>query len=352
MSRNSMKHHIPLWKERFVRGALQRGYSPNLIDNIWNMIQSFVGYSFCKPHSASYTMLSFTCAYLKAHFTAEFLASVISNQGGYYSSYAYMSEARRFGIKILKPDINNSMHYWYGRSNKIQMGFMSIKGLKRKAINLILDDRKAGRFISLDDFLFRVDIHISDAMALTNANCFRSIAQDLTHQQIAYQVAGFYLQDRSSRSIKPGPLNSHLSSSDLYELEMDTFGFPISVHPLSKYRPILSPRIKYAKDIPSHFGRSIYLIGIYITRKESKTSRSEPMGFLTLEDESDIYECVLFPNVFKLFGDLLRWETLLIIRGTVEKSFGVYNINIEKIASIQQLIKRNQNNPFSSKHSH
>tara|TARA_B100000941_G_scaffold215955_1_gene158950 strand:+ start:432 stop:3407 length:2976 start_codon:yes stop_codon:yes gene_type:complete len=352
MSRNSMKHHIPLWKERFVRGALQRGYSPNLIDNIWDMIQSFVGYSFCKPHSASYTMLSFTCAYLKAHFTAEFLASVISNQGGYYSSYAYMSEARRFGIKILKPDINNSMHYWYGRSNKIQMGFMSIKGLKRKAINLILDDRKAGRFISLDDFLFRVDIHISDAMALTNANCFRSIAQDLTHQQIAYQVAGFYLQDRSSRSIKPGPLNSHLSSSDLYELEMDTFGFPISVHPLSKYRPILSPRIKYAKDIPSHFGRSIYLIGIYITRKESKTSRSEPMGFLTLEDESDIYECVLFPNVFKLFGDLLRWETLLIIRGTVEKSFGVYNINIEKIASIQQLIKRNQNNPFSSKHSH
>ena len=74
------------------------------------------------------------------------------------------------------------------------------------------------------------------------------------------------------------------------------------------------------------------------------------MGFLTLEDESDIYECVLFPNVFKLFGDLLRWETLLIIRGTVEKSFGVYSINIEKMASIQQLIKRNQNNPFSSKY--
>ena len=69
------------------------------------MISSFIGFSFCKPHSASYTMLSFTCAYLKAHFPAEFLAAVISNQG-YYSSYAYMSEARRFGIKILQPDIN------------------------------------------------------------------------------------------------------------------------------------------------------------------------------------------------------------------------------------------------------
>ena len=70
------------------------------------MISSFIGFSFCKPHSASYAMLAMTCAYLKTHFTAKFIASVISNQGGYYSNYAYMSEAKRFGIKILYPDIN------------------------------------------------------------------------------------------------------------------------------------------------------------------------------------------------------------------------------------------------------
>jgi len=87
-------------------------------------------------------------------------------------------------------------------------------------------------------------------------------------------------------------------------------------------------------------GQSIYLIGVYITRKETATGNSEPMEFLTLEDETDIYECVLFPDVFQEFGDMLHWETLFIIRGIVEESFGVYTITIEKMASLQQWVKK------------
>ena len=70
------------------------------------------------------------------------------------------------------------------------------------------------------------------------------------------------------------------------------------------------------------------------------TRQSEPMEFLTLEDETDIYECVLFPDVFKEYGDLLHWETLFIIRGTVEQSFGVYSVTIEKMGSLQQWVRR------------
>ena len=340
MSRDSMQHLVPSWKQKFMDGAQRRGYSSNMINDIWNMIVSFVGYSFCKPHSASYAMLSFTCAYLKAHFPAEFLAAVISNQGGYYSSYAYMSEARRFGINILHPDINASGYHWYGKNTEIRVGLMSIKRLRQKAIDLILDERKAGKFDCLDDFLFRVDLDLADAMALTNAGCFRSIAPDLSHQDIAYKVAGFYLQNSPQNSFGSIPIEDHLTQDDTYRLELDTFGFPISIHPLERYRPMLSNRIIYAKDIPRFFGRSIYLIGIYITRKESMTHRAEPMEFLTLEDETDIYECVLFPNIFKEFGDLLHWETLFIIRGTVEESFGVYSVNIEKMGSLQQWLRR------------
>ena len=64
------------------------------------------------------------------------------------------------------------------------------------------------------------------------------------------------------------------------------------------------------------------------------------MQFLTLEDESDIYECVMFPKEFREFGDLLNWETLLIIRGTIEKSFGVFSVTIEKMTSLQQWVAR------------
>ena len=140
-------------------------------------------------------------------------------------------------------------------------------------------------------------------------------------QEIAYQVAGFYLQTGSRKPLDLKPLNKDLTEDDRYRLELQVFGFPISVHPLARYRPLLSSRIKYARDIPHNIGRSIYLIGVCITRKESRTRKSEPMEFLTLEDESDTYECVLFPNAFKEFGDLLHWETLFIIRGTIEESY-------------------------------
>tara|TARA_B100001250_G_scaffold40171_1_gene31908 strand:+ start:1 stop:1095 length:1095 start_codon:yes stop_codon:yes gene_type:complete len=340
MSRNSMQHLIPLWKQRFIKGARHRGYSSKMIEEVWDMISSFVGYSFCKPHSASYAMLSFTCAYLKAHFPAEFLAAVISNKGGYYSSYAYMSEARRFGVKILPPDINRSHNEWRGSNQIIQMGFISIKGLKKRAVHLILDERKAGYFDSLDDFLLRVDLDLADAMILTNAGCFNTVALKNNHQKIAYRVAGFYLQTGSKKPLNFNPIGHMNVEYDKYQLELEAFGYPISIHPLVKYRHMLSKRIKHAKDMPHYAGRSIYLIGIYITSKESRTRKSEPMQFLTLEDETNIYECILFPKEFKEFGDLLNWETLFIIRGRIEESFGVFSVTIEKMGSLQKWIGR------------
>lgn len=341
MSRDSMQHRILSWKKKFTAGSLRRGYASKIIQNVWDMISSFVGYSFCKPHSASYAMLSFTCAYLKAHFPAEFLAAVISNQGGFYSSYAYMSEARRCGIKILQPDVNQSNWEWRGKKNKIRMGFMSIKQLPQKTVDRILNERKAGEFDSLNDFLYRVDLDLADAMVLTNAGCFRQIAPELTHRDIAYHVAGFYLQLGKREPLMASPNSQNLTDENQYRMELETFGYPLSVHPLTVYRTRLSRRIKYAKDIPKHVGQSIYLMGVYITRKETVTGgNSEPMEFLTLEDETDIYECVLFPDVFREFGDIFHWETLFIIRGVVEKSFGVYTMTIEKIASLQRWINK------------
>ena len=340
MSRDSMQHLVLFWKKKFTEGALRQGYSSNIVKEVWDMIASFIGYSFCKPHSASYAMLSFTCAYLKAHFTAEFLAAVISNQGGFYSSYAYMSEARRFGVHILPPDVNRSHREWRGGKKKIRMGLMSIKRLQKKAVDSILDERKAGEFDSLNDFLSRVDLDLADAMTLTNAGCFKSLASELTHRELAYRVAGFYLQNGDREPLTASPVNYELTAEDQYRLELETFGYPLSVHPVARYRPMLSRRIKYARDIPKFIGQSIYLIGVYITHKETATRKSNPMEFLTLEDETDIYECVLFPEVFHKFGDMLHWETLFIIRGSVEESFGVYSVTIEKMGSLHKWVRR------------
>ena len=338
-------------KEVFL-GAKKRGYEEGLITEVWSMICSFVGYSFCKPHSASFAMLSFTCAYLKSHFPAEFLAAVISNQGGFYSPFAYLSEARRFGVQILPPDVNRSWIEYRGQKNKIRMGFMSIRNLQKKTIKEILDERKAGFFSSLDDFFMRVDPNLSDVMALTNAGCFAALAPELSHQEIAYRAAWFCLGEnnttqnssvfRFESAQSKLTQNDRLSKKDQRHLEIESFGFSISEHPLEPYFPIINSRVRNAQDLHKYIGRTIHLAGVYITRKETATVKNrEAMEFLTLEDETDIYECVLFPEAFQKYGDLLLWENLFILRGKVEESFGVISITIEKLGSLPKMFRLN-----------
>ena len=353
MSRDSMQHLIQRWKKKFYQGAKKRGYKNGLIKEVWEMIRSFVGYSFCKPHSASFAMLSFTCAYLKAHFPAEFLAAVISNQGGFYSPFAYLSEAKRFGIKILSPDVNRSLREYHGRKGRIQMGFMSIHNLQEKTVKEILDERKAGDFTSLEDFFMRIEPTLSDAMALTNGGCFISLAPELSHQEIAYRAAWYCLGEKGnttdvtlSLTKNDNPTNGQqaqhdsFSKEDQRRLEIESFGFPISEHPLEPYLPMINGRVRKAKDLSKYIGRTIHLAGIYITRKETATVESkDPMEFLTLEDETAIYECVLFPEAFRKYGDLLLWENLFLIRGKVEESFGVVSVTIEKLGSLPKMFR-------------
>ena len=340
ISRPALADKVPLWKRKFITGAENRGYTRELAETLWEMIESFSGYSFCKPHSASYAMLSFTCAYLKAHYPAEFLSSVITNQGGYYSTYAYLSEARRFGIKILPPDINRSERFFKGRKNQIRIGFMAINHLQKKAIDEILEERKAGDFSSISDFLIRSDLELSDLMALTNAGCFVNLEPDLTHREIAFQIACFKLDSDESESLRPSLSADTLTDLQKRELEFESFGFPISEHPLERYSSVLQDKVKKAKDIPQFVGKTINLLGVYITRKVTSTKKREPMEFVTFEDETNIYECVMFPKPFKQFGDLLNWEKLFILRGKVEESFGVCTVTIEKLGSLQQMMEK------------
>ncbi len=107
---------------RFVRGAGERGVDPGVIESVWEMMMGFDGYSFCKPHSASYTLVAYKSAFLRAHYPAEFMTSVISNGGGYYSTFGYLSEARRMGLTIQPPDINQSEIKYTGKDKAIRIG--------------------------------------------------------------------------------------------------------------------------------------------------------------------------------------------------------------------------------------
>ena len=134
LSKKHKARRLSEYQHQFYEGATTRGLSRPVIDAVWAMIMSFAGYSFCKPHSASYAQVSFKSAYLRAHYPAEFIAAVVSNQGGYYSTFAYLSEGRRMGLTILPPDINASDWAYRGSGQTVRVGLMQIRSLQHDLI--------------------------------------------------------------------------------------------------------------------------------------------------------------------------------------------------------------------------
>jgi error-prone DNA polymerase len=140
LSKKHKRRRLRDYYHRFVDGCTARGLTTAQIRVIWEMILSFAGYSFCKPHSASYAQVFFKSAYLRAHYPAEFMAAVISNEGGFYSTFAYLSEARRMGLRVLPPDVNASAWHWTGQGRTIRMGLMHVKGLRREVVKRLVNE--------------------------------------------------------------------------------------------------------------------------------------------------------------------------------------------------------------------
>lgn len=144
-------------RDRFASGARARGLSEVLISEVWTMMKSFAGYSFCKAHSASYALVSFKCCYLRDRYPAEFLAAVISNGGGFYSTLGYLGEARRLGLRVELACVNRSDWAWIGRGTTLRAGLSRIQGLRQEiAAELVTVRASEGPYSDFSDLVARV----------------------------------------------------------------------------------------------------------------------------------------------------------------------------------------------------
>ncbi|HQO77445.1 MAG TPA: DNA polymerase III subunit alpha, partial [Thermodesulfobacteriota bacterium] len=183
-----IRNRVSDQKERFYRGASGRGVSRSVIDALWEMISSFSGYSFCKPHSASYALVSFKAAYLKSRFPSEFIAAVLSNGGGFYAPRAYISEAVRMGITILSPDVAVSDNGYTGSGTLLRVGLSAIKGLSWLCREGILEERAKQQFTSFVDFMMRVRPTQPDALLLLKAGALDSLSSKLGRIGMAWYI--------------------------------------------------------------------------------------------------------------------------------------------------------------------
>ncbi len=314
---------------QFYEGASARGCALTVIDQIWAMIMSFTGYSFCKPHSASYAQVSFKSAYLRVHSPAEFIAAVVSNQGGYYSAFAYLSEGRRMGLTILPPDINVSVWAYTGIARTVRVGFMQIKGLQADLVTRILVEREAhGPYRSLADFLGRVKLDYPQAKLLIKAGCFASIAGELTRPALLWRV--FASQCNNPPSYIPIPME--YSHEKQLHHERALFGFPLRCHPLDLFKEALAaiPHI-LAKDVGQYVGKEVTHIGWFLTEKIVSTKKGEPMEFMTLEDQTGMYDTTVFPTTYRHYCHLLAPNQAYVVTGMVEEHFSTVTLTVRTL---------------------
>lgn len=207
------------YRERFITGALANGLTWDVAHELWRQMDSFAGYAFCKAHSASFALVSYQTAWLKTHYPAEFMAAVLSNQGGFYDTCAYVEEARRLGLTLLPPDINASEYRFAAaavptspqsplqegaplscnphcqeqpnissKRSLVRIGLMQVKYLSGSAIASILESRRSGPYTSLEDFLSRVTIDESEVETLIRCGAMDSAAPGLSRPQMLWQL--------------------------------------------------------------------------------------------------------------------------------------------------------------------
>ncbi len=309
---------------QFCAGAAKNGATPATIELIWKMIMSFAGYSFCKPHSASYAQVSFKCAYLRAYYPAEFIAAVISNQGGFYSTFAYLSEARRMGLQILPPDVNTSEWTYTGSGRTIRMGLMQVKTLSEALGKRIVKERDTdGPFRSFHDFLARVEPEPAHARTLIKAGCCDSIAGELTRPALLWRA---YAERKALSGL---PIPDEYSPSQNIVHEAEAFGFVVSCHPLELYYAQFNTlRHISGSDMASYVGRHVTMIGWLITEKFAETKDGLPMEFATFEDQTALYDATIFPEVYRRYCHLLAPDRPYVLRGLIEESFGVVTLTV------------------------
>jgi len=342
---------------RFVKGASERGVSEEKIEEVWQMMMGFEGYSFCKPHSASYTLVAYKSAYLRAHYPAEFMAAVISNGGGYYSTFGYLSEARRMGLKILPPDINESDIKYTGKEREIRVGLMQLKEVSQEGVEFIVRERsKHGPFTSLDHFLLRTSghVHLQDVRVLIKAGCFDRIAHGPARPALLWKALRFFDTPSASSSLDlfesplppfaKSPLSPPYPCSLMLKHELDTLGFYLSIHPLDRYRNVLRG-LHYvnACDLHLHVGEHVTTIGWLVTGKTVQTKDGDPMKFVSFEDTTAIYETVFFPKVYHQCCHMLNETRPYVLKGKVEQDFTAVTLTIH---DIEFLDRHNQGNRF------
>lgn len=334
-------------KNLFMEGAVKNHYDEAMADKLYDDMAEFAEYGFNKSHSAAYAVITFMTAYLKTHYTVEYMCALMTVYKGSIDDIAkYLKEAKEMGIEVLQPDVNYSQVDFSVEKNKIRFGLSAIQNVgELSALNIIDERTKNGKYAHFFDFIDRVDLFqcnkkvleslvkggAFDSMGASRSSLFCTIesaiaeAASIKKQKLSGQMDLF-------GSGNSGGSNSFLDTRTLMNLqewheseklkfEKEVLGIYISNHPLVKYEDhvkILSTHnslmIKDAKD------NDVVKIAGILTEVSKKTSSKTGKRYarLILEDFEGSIEAMMFNAAFAACEPLLKTDAAVLLEGNVK----------------------------------
>lgn len=340
---------------KFINGCIEKGYKKKLAEGIFNFMEKFAAYGFNKPHSASYALIAYWTAYMKANYPVEFMTALLSAElkgvAGPMREIKMsqaIEECRRMEIPVLPPDINKSGSDFMIEKNSIRFGLSAIKNVGQAAIESILAARDKSEFKSFKDFLFRVDlqkVNKKTVESLIKANALRHFAnratlltsyplfvKDILNLKNTIEKGQFSL---FATKITDNDFTDHFetipefSEDELFTMEKEIIGFSITNNPLTKYKKIIDQKAtKKIGDVNMEdLNKDLILAGIISGKKLIKTKKNNSeMAFIKVFDETGSVEVVVFPKTFAAYKDFLNLNQVIIFKGKVSEKLGSVNI--------------------------
>ncbi len=315
-------------REKFIKGAVERGYPEDKITKLWEDIEKFASYSFNKSHSVAYGYISYWTAYMKAHYPEEFFAVKLTTEKNDNKFINLIKDAKLMGFEILPPDVNRSdVGFRIEGDRKIRFGIGRIKGVGEEAAKAIISAREKGKFRSLQDFVRRVDgkkVNKKVLECLIKAGAFDWTGSRREELLERLSSAGKSMANLSQNALFGGTPEKKVDRNEILKMEKEVIGFYISGHPLDKYESLLGGKFTPIEDLES--GRSYTLAGVISNLQVKKTKNGTYMAVFNLIDRSGMIEAVAFPDVFEENRDRISEDSVVVLHGSVEEDLETENL--------------------------
>ncbi|RZK01064.1 MAG: DNA polymerase III subunit alpha, partial [Flavobacterium sp.] len=340
-------------KPQFVNQAAEKGHDPAILEKIWKDWEAFASYAFNKSHSTCYAWIAYQTAYLKAHYPAEYMAAVLSNNMNDIKQVSFfMEECKRMGLQVLGPDVNESYYkFTVNEDYAVRFGMGAVKGVGMGAVQTIVESRKDGNYKSIFDLGKRIDLRAANKKAFENlalaggfdcftethrAQYFHHDGDGITFLEKAIRYGAKFQENENSSQVslfgdasevqiaEPQiPPCEDWSTMEKLAKEKEVVGIYISGHPLDDFKfemkYFCNARLEYLKSLEKYVGRNLTVAGI-VTNVQRRTAKNgKDWAIFTLEGYDETYE-------FKIFGEeYLKFHYYLIAN-----NFVYFKINVKE----------------------